>query len=29
LLDDDQKARLDAVGPRQWGWRGWRWGWGG
>jgi hypothetical protein len=29
LLDDDQKARLEAVGPRQWGWRAWRWGWGG
>jgi len=28
-LDDQQKSRLDAVGPRQWGWRGSRWGWGG
>jgi hypothetical protein len=26
-LDDAQKARLDAAGPRQWGWRGWRWHW--
>ena len=26
-LDNDQKTRLDAVGPRQWGWRGWRWRW--
>jgi hypothetical protein len=29
LLDDQQKARLDAIGPRRWGWHGWRWGWGG
>jgi hypothetical protein len=29
LLDDQQKARLDDIGPRRWGWRGWRWGWGG
>jgi LTXXQ motif family protein len=28
-LDDRQKARLDDIGPRRWGWRGWRWGWGG
>jgi hypothetical protein len=28
-LDDEQKARLDGAGPRQWGWRGWRWHWGG
>ena len=28
-LDDQQKARLDDIGPRRWGWRGWRWGWGG
>jgi hypothetical protein len=28
-LDDQQKARLDGIGPRRWGWRGWRWGWGG
>jgi LTXXQ motif family protein len=26
-LDDAQKTRLDAVGPRQWGWRGWHWRW--
>ena len=26
-LDDQQKARLDAIGPRRWGWRGWRWPW--
>jgi hypothetical protein len=26
-LDDAQKARLDAAGPRHWGWRGWRWHW--
>ena len=24
-LDDDQKKKLDAVGPRRWGWHGWRW----
>jgi hypothetical protein len=29
LLDDQQRARLDAIGPRRWGWHGWRWGWGG
>lgn len=29
LLDDAQKARLDTAGPRHWGWRGWRWHWGG
>jgi hypothetical protein len=23
-LDDSQKARLDAVGPRRWGWQRWR-----
>ena len=23
-LDNDQKARLDAAGPRRWGWQGWR-----
>jgi LTXXQ motif family protein len=28
-LDDQQKARLDDIGPRRWGWRGWRWSWGG
>jgi len=28
-LDDQQKARLDTAGPRRWGWRGWRWHWGG
>jgi hypothetical protein len=22
-LDNEQKARLDAAGPRRWGWRGW------
>lgn len=26
-LDDQQKAKLDAAGPRQWGWGGWRWRW--
>ena len=26
-LDDKQKAALDAAGPRQWGWRNWRWRW--
>jgi len=26
-LDDKQKAKLDAVGPRHWGWRGWHWPW--
>lgn len=26
-LDADQKARLDASGPRKWGWRHWRWSW--
>jgi hypothetical protein len=25
LLDTDQKSKLDAVGPRRWGWRNWRW----
>ena len=24
-LTDEQKKSLDAVGPRHWGWRGWRW----
>jgi LTXXQ motif family protein len=27
LLNNEQKAHLDAAGPRQWGWRGWRWHW--
>jgi hypothetical protein len=27
LLDDRQKARLDATGPRQWGWHRWHWHW--
>jgi hypothetical protein len=27
LLDDQQKARLDAAGPRRWGWHHWRWSW--
>lgn len=27
-LDDAQKAKLDASGPRQWGWSRWRWRWG-
>lgn len=26
-LDDKQKASLDAAGPRNWGWRNWRWPW--
>ncbi len=26
-LDDKQRARLDAVGPRSWGWQHWRWPW--
>lgn len=26
-LDDGQKTKLDAAGPRQWGWRNWRWRW--
>jgi hypothetical protein len=26
VLNDDQKARLDASGPRRWGWRTWHWG---
>lgn len=26
-LDDAQKAKLDAAGPRQWGWGNWRWRW--
>jgi hypothetical protein len=26
-LDSDQKARLDASGPRRWGWHNWRWPW--
>ena len=24
-LDGEQKARLDAAGPRRWGWQHWRW----
>lgn len=24
-LDEPQKAKLDAIGPRRWGWRNWRW----
>lgn len=28
VLDDAQKAKLDAAGPRQWGWGRWRWRWG-
>jgi len=23
-LDNDQKARLDSIGPRRWGWQRWR-----
>ena len=26
-LDDAQKARVDAAGPRRWGWSNWRWRW--
>ena len=26
-LDDKQKTRLDATGPRGWGWANWRWRW--
>lgn len=26
-LDDQQRARLDAAGPRRWGWHHWRWSW--
>jgi hypothetical protein len=26
-LSDEQKARLDSVGPRNWGWRRWLWPW--
>lgn len=26
-LDDPQKAKLDAAGPRRWGWSNWRWRW--
>jgi LTXXQ motif family protein len=26
-LDDKQKASLDAIGPRSWGWRHWHWPW--
>ena len=26
-LDNDQRSRLDAAGPRRWGWTGWRWRW--
>ena len=28
-LDDQQRSRLDASGPRRWGWNGWRWRWNG
>ena len=27
LLNDEQRKRLDAAGPRRWGWGGWRWRW--
>ncbi|MGJ4941223.1 Spy/CpxP family protein refolding chaperone [Bradyrhizobium sp. HKCCYLS1011] len=27
-LDEKQKASLDSVGPRRWGWRNWHWPWG-
>ena len=26
-LDDGQRNRLDAAGPRRWGWNAWRWRW--
>jgi LTXXQ motif family protein len=26
-LDEQQKAKLDATGPRAWGWRAWHWPW--
>lgn len=26
-LDEPQKAKLDAAGPRRWGWSNWRWRW--
>lgn len=26
-LNDDQRKRLDAAGPRRWGWDAWRWRW--
>jgi hypothetical protein len=26
-LSDEQKARLDSAGPRNWGWRRWLWPW--
>jgi hypothetical protein len=26
-LDDQQRGRLDAAGPRRWGWHHWRWSW--
>lgn len=26
-LSDDQRKRLDAAGPRRWGWDAWRWRW--
>jgi hypothetical protein len=26
-LEADQKARLDAAGPRRWGWGNWHWRW--
>jgi len=28
MLDDQQKTRLDSIGPQRWGWRRWRWHWG-
>jgi hypothetical protein len=27
LLSDEQKGRLDKIGPRRWGWNHWRWSW--
>lgn len=26
-LDADQKAKVDAAGPRRWGWENWHWPW--
>ena len=26
-LDADQKTRIEAVGPRRWGWQNWHWPW--
>lgn len=26
-LNDEQRKRLDAAGPRRWGWEAWRWPW--